>query len=587
MQAAADEHDGTMAAIIGLDDDAAEAAVSAVEDCWVANFNTPGQVVIAGGPAGVDAGGAACKAAGAKRVMPLVVGGAFHTPHMAPAQERLDKALSQTDFRAPDHRVFANVDATPYTSAEPWPRLLHDQLTGSVRWRHTLTAMVDAGYSTFVEIGPGTALTGMVKRTARASERLNVTAPGDLDSLLEALGGRDTSEPAEGEHLYVTERLVVSPCAGVFIPDNDVGAGTTLQTGSLLGTVGDSDVRSAFSRPAHRVPGLTRRTRAARPADRLAAFLMSAGRIRGSRITGWASALPDEVITNDDLAKTLDTSHDWIVDRTGIHSRHIGGNTHDLSVESGKAAIARAGLTPTDIDMVILATTTPDKQCPATASVVQDSLGITGGAFDLQAACSGFVYALAVADGLITTGAEHILVIGTDTLSNITDWEDRGTAILFADGSGSMVVSATEGAGNILSWSLGSDGSLERLLYADHHGGKLQMIGKEVFRSAVTYMVNSSRDAMEKAGVDIDDIALVVPHQANIRIIESAARRLGAPMDKVSVVLDHTGNTSSASIPLAFVEAEEQGRISPGDLMLMTGFGAGMSSASAVIRWDP
>ncbi len=247
MQAAADEHDGTMAAIIGMDDDDVEAAVASVDDCWVANYNTPGQVVIAGGPAGVKAGGVACKEAGAKRVMPLVVGGAFHTPHMSPAQERLDKALAQTDFRDPDHPVYANVDGEAHTTAGPWQQLLHDQLTGSVRWSRTLSAMVDAGYSTFVEIGPGTALSGMVKHTARSSERLNVTAPGDLDALLEALGGRNTTEPAEGEHLYVTERLIVSPTAGVFIPETAVGAGAFLQTGSVIGTVGDSQVLSAFT----------------------------------------------------------------------------------------------------------------------------------------------------------------------------------------------------------------------------------------------------------------------------------------------------------------------------------------------------
>ena len=310
-------------------------------------------------------------------------------------------------------------------------------------------------------------------------------------------------------------------------------------------------------------------------------------RSRGARITGWASALPDEIVTNHDLEKTIETSHDWIVDRTGIHSRRVGGSTHDLSVESGRAAIERSGLDVADIDMVVLATTTPDKRCPATASTVQDALGIKGGAFDIQAACSGFVYGLAVADGLIATGANNVLLIGTDTLSNITDWSDRGTAILFADGSGSMVVSATEGPGNILAWSLDSDGSLERHLYCEHGEGKLTMNGKEVFRNAVGVMVSTSRDAMDKAGVTIDDIALVVPHQANIRIIEAACKRLKAPMEKVSVVLDHTGNTSSASIPLAFVQAEADGRVSPGDLVLMTGFGAGMSSASAVIRWDP
>ena len=309
---------------------------------------------------------------------------------------------------------------------------------------------------------------------------------------------------------------------------------------------------------------------------------------RGSRITGWATALPDNVVTNHDLAKTMDTDHDWIVERTGIHERRWGKeSTHDLSVESGRAAMERAGLTGDDIDIVVLATTTPDKQCPATASTVQDSLGITGGAFDVNAACSGFVYGLAVGDGMIATGAENVLVIGTDTLSNITDLEDRGTAILFADGSGSMVLSAHDGPSNIMSWSLGSDGSLERLLYAEHHGGKLQMIGKEVFRAAVGYMVDTSRDALQKAGVTIDDISLVVPHQANIRIIEAAAKRLKAPMDKVAVCLDRTGNTSSASVPLAFGDAEAEGRIQPGELILMTGFGAGMSSASAVVRWDP
>jgi len=179
--------------------------------------------------------------------MPLVVGGAFHTPHMLPAQERLDKALAQTEFRAPDHPVFANIDGEPHTTAAPWQHLLHDQLTGSVRWSRSIAAMVDAGYSTFVEIGPGTALTGMVKRIDRGSERLNVAVPDDLDALLESLGGRNTTEPAEGEHLYVTERLVVSPCAGVFVPETDVGNGSILRTGSSLGTVGETDVLSAFA----------------------------------------------------------------------------------------------------------------------------------------------------------------------------------------------------------------------------------------------------------------------------------------------------------------------------------------------------
>ncbi len=307
---------------------------------------------------------------------------------------------------------------------------------------------------------------------------------------------------------------------------------------------------------------------------------------RGLRVTGWSSQLPDNIVTNRDLEKSLDTDHDWIVDRTGIHSRRVGGTTSSLSIESGRAAIESAGLTPDDIDVLVLATTTPDRRVPQTAAGVQHELGITGGAFDVNAACSGFVYGLAVADGLIATGANHVLVIGTDTLSTITDWTDRSTAILFADGSGAMVASAVDGPGNLLSWSLGSDGELERHLYCEHDG-KMIMNGKEVFRSAVPSIVNTSREALDRAGLTIDDIALVVPHQANVRIIEAACKRLGAPMDKVAVSIDHTGNSSSATIPIAFDEAEAAGRIQSGDLVLLTGFGAGMSSASAVLRWEP
>lgn len=252
MQAAADEHEGTMAAIIGLDDEMVESTVEPIADLWVANYNAPGQVVIAGSTTSVDNGSSALKAAGAKRVLPLPVGGAFHTPHMAPAQERLDKALSQIEFRAPDHPVYANVDASSYTDAKPWPQLLHDQLGGSVRWRHTLDSMASDGYSTFVELGAGSALTGMVKRTMKSASRLNVAAPKNLDALLEALGGAtlaDSMSPqgAEGEHLYVTERLVVSPCGGLFTPNSDATAGVVIETGHLLGHVGDTEVRSAFA----------------------------------------------------------------------------------------------------------------------------------------------------------------------------------------------------------------------------------------------------------------------------------------------------------------------------------------------------
>jgi 3-oxoacyl-[acyl-carrier-protein] synthase-3 len=306
--------------------------------------------------------------------------------------------------------------------------------------------------------------------------------------------------------------------------------------------------------------------------------------LRGARITGWGTALPDKTVTNVDLAATMDTTDDWITERTGIRERRVGGTTCGLAVEAGRAAIASAGVDPAEIDLLILATTTPDQTVPATASSVQHELGVHCGAFDVNAACSGFVYGLVAAHGFIGAGANKVLVIGAETLSRITDWEDRGTAILFADGAGAVVLEATDGPGALLGWDLASDGGARSLLYADV-GGYLKMDGREVFRRAVRVMVESGEASMAQAGVTIDDIAVVVPHQANIRIIEAAATRLGVSMDKVAVVLQRTGNTSSASIPLALVDAVEQGRVRDGDLLLLVGFGAGMTSASAVIRW--
>ncbi len=307
-------------------------------------------------------------------------------------------------------------------------------------------------------------------------------------------------------------------------------------------------------------------------------------RLRGARITGWGTALPDKTVTNVDLAATMDTSDDWITERTGIKERRVGGTTCGLAVEAGRAAIESARLSTGDIDLLILATTTPDQTVPATASSVQHELGVQCGAFDLNAACSGFVYALIAAHGFIGAGSNKILVIGAETLSRIVDWEDRGTAILFADGAGAVVLEAVEGRGQLLGWDLQSDGSAQSLLYADV-GGYMKMDGREVFRRAVRVMVDSAKRSLEQAGVTVDDLALVVPHQANIRIIEAAATRLGVPMDKISTVLHRTGNTSSASIPLALVDAIDHGRVHDGDLVLLVGFGAGMTSASAVIRW--
>jgi 3-oxoacyl-[acyl-carrier-protein] synthase-3 len=293
----------------------------------------------------------------------------------------------------------------------------------------------------------------------------------------------------------------------------------------------------------------------------------------GARFTGWGRALPPKVLTNVDLESMMDTSDEWIRDRTGIERRHVGGKALEMS-----------GVDPLSIDALVLATTTPDRTVPATSATVQNALGLRCGAFDVNAACSGFVYATVVAHGLIAMGAKKVLLIGTDTLARITDWTDRNTAILFADGSGAAVLEASDGPGQLLGWDLDADGSAENILYCEI-GGKIHMDGKEVFRRAVRIMVDSAQKSMAAAGVTADDITLVVPHQANIRIISAACDRLGVPMERTAVTIQETGNTSSASIPLALFDAADKGRLSPGDLVLLVGFGAGMTAASAIIRW--
>ena len=306
---------------------------------------------------------------------------------------------------------------------------------------------------------------------------------------------------------------------------------------------------------------------------------------RGAVLTGWGRALPERIITNDDLAATMDTSDEWIRERTGIHRRHIGSTTAELSIQSGRRAIEMAGIDPSSIDALVLSTTTPDRTVPATSATVQHALGLRCGAFDINAACSGFVYGLAVAQGLIAIGSRKVLLIGTDTLSRITDWTDRNTAILFADGSGAAVLEAVDGPGDVLGWDIDADGAAEDLLYCDV-GGFIHMDGKEVFRRAVRIMVDSANKSLAAAALSIDDIAMVVPHQANIRIISAACERLGFPMSRTAVCLQDTGNTSSASIPLALFDAADAGRLHRGDLILMVGFGAGMTAASAVMRWN-
>src|SRR3954452_13297505 len=315
---------------------------------------------------------------------------------------------------------------------------------------------------------------------------------------------------------------------------------------------------------------------------------------RGAAIAGWGAALPDKVVTNADLEQTLDTNDQWIVERSGIRERRIvprpgeegtgPSNTAELAAAAGQRAIESAGLSPADIDLLILATTSPDQMVPATSAAVAELLGVQCGAFDLNAACSGFAYSLVAANGFVTGGLDRVLVIGAETLSRITDWTDRSTAVLFADGAGAVVLEAVPTEGQLLGWDLGVDGTTRNILYADM-ASTIKMEGREVFRRAVRVTVDSALASMERAKVSADDIALFVPHQANIRIIEAAASRLDIPMDRVAVTIDRTGNTSAASIPMALAEAADAGRISDGELVLMSGFGAGMTWASAVWRW--
>jgi 3-oxoacyl-[acyl-carrier-protein] synthase-3 len=305
----------------------------------------------------------------------------------------------------------------------------------------------------------------------------------------------------------------------------------------------------------------------------------------GARIVGWGSALPEKIVTNADLEATLDTTDQWIVKRTGIRERRIGGTTSGLAIEAGQAALDRAGRVGPDVGLVVVATCTPDQVMPATAATVQDALGVAGGAFDLNAVCSGFVYGLAVAGGLIATGIERILLVGADTMSRIVDWDDRATAVLFADGAGAVVLDAVDGPGDLLAFDLDNDGTGRHLLTAEL-GGTLAMDGREVFRRAVRSTIDSARRTLDQAGVSIHDVALFVPHQANVRIIDAVTQRLGLDPARAVVTVDHHGNTSAASVPLALAEAADTGRLAPGDLVLLVGFGAGMSVASALVRWS-
>jgi 3-oxoacyl-[acyl-carrier-protein] synthase-3 len=311
----------------------------------------------------------------------------------------------------------------------------------------------------------------------------------------------------------------------------------------------------------------------------------------GIRIAGLGAALPDRVVTNDEISRLVDTSDEWILSRTGIRERRIAPDdvlTSDLAVQGGLRALADAGVSGDDVDLVVVATATPDMAFPSTASLVQDRIGAShAGAFDLSAACSGFVYALVAAAGLLGNGGlRRALVIGAETLSRITDWEDRSTCILFADGAGAAVIEPCAPGQGLLAWELGSNGAGGPQLCVPPPNRKIIQNGREVFKFAVTTLDESVRRVCEMAGLLPSDLDWLVPHQANTRIFESAAKRLEIPMDHVYSNLDRTGNTSAASIPIALAEMKAKGLLQPGQKVALSGFGGGLTWASAIFRWQ-
>jgi 3-oxoacyl-[acyl-carrier-protein] synthase III len=321
-------------------------------------------------------------------------------------------------------------------------------------------------------------------------------------------------------------------------------------------------------------------------------------------IAALGSYVPEKVLTNADLEKMVDTSNEWIVTRTGISERHIAAPeeaTSDLAIKAARQALAKANFPAEDLDLIVVATVTPDMFFPSTASLVQGALGAKrAGAFDLMVGCTGFIYGLVMASSIISTGAAgSVLLIGAECLSRITDWQDRSTCVLFGDGAGAALLRPTEPGRGLLSFVLGNDASGADCLKIPAGGSRLPasaetvearqhylyMEGNEVFKFAVRIMEEAALDALERAGLTIEDVSLLIPHQANIRIIDAAARRLKLSPEQVWRNVDRYGNTSAATIPLCLEEAVAAGRINPGDIVLCVSFGAGLSWAAAVLRW--
>ncbi|AMM92142.1 beta-ketoacyl-ACP synthase III [Peribacillus simplex] len=305
-------------------------------------------------------------------------------------------------------------------------------------------------------------------------------------------------------------------------------------------------------------------------------------------ILGLGRYLPDKIVTNADLEKMMDTSDEWIRTRTGIEERRIANDdieTSDMAYEAAKAALANAKISAEEIDLILVATVTPDQSFPSVACMIQEKLGAkSAAAMDVSAACAGFMYAMITAQQFIKTGAyKHVLIVGVEKLSKVTNWEDRNTAVLFGDGAGAAVLGPVSEGKGILAFELGADGTGGKHLLQD--GDFIHMNGREVFKFAVRQMGESSLSVLDKAGLTKEDVDLLVPHQANIRIMESSRERLGLPIEKMTKTVHKYGNTSSASIPMALVEEMEAGRIKDNDLIIMVGFGGGLTWGAIALRW--
>jgi 3-oxoacyl-[acyl-carrier-protein] synthase III len=314
-------------------------------------------------------------------------------------------------------------------------------------------------------------------------------------------------------------------------------------------------------------------------------------------ITGLGAHAPERVVTNDDLSELVDTSDEWIIERTGIRERRIAAETEalsDLALPAAERALTEAGIAGKDVDLLIVATVTPDMMFPSTSAILADRLGATdAAAYDLSAGCTGFMYALAQAYGMVAAGlSRRSLVVGGDVLSRILDWTDRSTVVLFGDGAGAVVLETSEEAG-FISFELGADGAGGEHLWLPGSGSRIfdesdrfvKMNGREVFKFATRVLVQSGEAVLERGGTRVEDVDVYVPHQANVRIIDHATKKLGIPSDRVVINADRYGNTSSGSIPLALADAQADGRLRAGSLVLMTGMGAGLTWGSALMRW--